>query len=511
MLRRHLVQLAALGAVLGGCKSTEVGTARIIVSPGSTISFATLDRTRLLNVAIVTDEGDTVTDRAFRWSSSNASVATVPESGSSVTVTARRNGTAILTVTAGSLRKEIAVTVAQVAASLAKVSGDRQYGTELQLLGQPVVVFARDSAGFLVSGAPVAFLATAGGSVVPAQATTGPDGLASVLWRLGSGGTHRLSATTGGAPAVEFSATSLPAPAPGFQITLVNIGGGAFSAVVQAAFNAATAYWQGAISGDLGDVAGFSMQSGSCGSGSPAMNVTVDDVMILANVGPIDGPGGILGGAGPCFYRLGNTSVEQPLVGVMQFDSDDIGGLAATGRLDAVIRHEMAHVLGFGPLWPAVVGPSAGFGCLQNPSSPGLAQDTHYSCARGVAVFDSIGGTSYTGGSRVPVENCAGIPGCGAGTYNSHWRESTFFNELMTGYLNSGTANPVSALTLAALSDLGYTVNLSAAEAYSRVFMAPPAVLAPSPPLDLRDDTYRGPVHGVIARRGIMRGTVPLR
>ena len=63
--------------------------------------------------------------------------------------------------------------------------------------------------------------------------------------------------------------------------------------------------------------------------------------------------------------------------------------------------------------------------------------------------------------ATVPVENTGG-----PGTAGGHWRESVFGNELMTGYLNPGT-NPLSAMTIAAMIDLGYSVSLTAADAYS--------------------------------------------
>ena len=50
---------------------------------------------------------------------------------------------------------------------------------------------------------------------------------------------------------------------------------------------------------------------------------------------------------------------------------------------------------------------------------------------------------------------------------SSHWRESTLGNELMTGYLNSGT-NPLSAITVGAMADLGYAVSFNAADAYAK-------------------------------------------
>ena len=97
---------------------------------------------------------------------------------------------------------------------------------------------------------------------------------------------------------------------------------------------------------------------------------------------------------------------------------------------------------------------------------------TDFSCPRAVAMFDSIGGTSYTGGRKVPVENCgpASPAGCGAGTVNGHWREPVLVDELMTGYITIGVANPLSRLSAAAMEDIGYIVNYAGSDAYSQVF-----------------------------------------
>lgn len=55
----------------------------------------------------------------------------------------------------------------------------------------------------------------------------------------------------------------------------------------------------------------------------------------------------------------------------------------------------------------------------------------------------------------------------GSGTALSHWEESVFANELMTGWYNSGQTNPISRITVASLADLGYEVNMDAAESYT--------------------------------------------
>ena len=64
-------------------------------------------------------------------------------------------------------------------------------------------------------------------------------------------------------------------------------------------------------------------------------------------------------------------------------------------------------------------------------------------------------------GNSVPVEGTGG-----PGTRDSHWRESVFTNELMTGFLNAGV-NPLSAITIASLRDQGYVVDDSGADDFS--------------------------------------------
>ena len=126
----------------------------------------------------------------------------------------------------------------------------------------------------------------------------------------------------------------------------------------------------------------------------------------------------------------------------------------AVGLVVLLFVHEMGHVLGIGSLWTEY-GVANGEG-TDSSSFTGPA-------AR--AAWESLGGAA---GTRVPVENCVGFSSsqCGAGTKDSHWRERTFDNELMTGFLNGGVANPLSALTIASLQDIGYTVDMSIAEPY---------------------------------------------
>jgi len=176
----------------------------------------------------------------------------------------------------------------------------------------------------------------------------------------------------------------------------------------------------------------------------------------------IDGPGGTLGMAGPCLTRAGGGL---PAFGAMQFDTADVAALQASGQLNAVILHEMGHVLGIGTLWGGLLS-AAG---TPSTSFTGLA-------ARGS--WNAIVGGSTP---SVPVENTGG-----PGTADSHWRESVFGNELMTGFLNAGS-NPLSAVTIGSLADLGYGVDLAAADPFGIVALRAPD----TPSVHLHSDLLR--------------------
>jgi len=195
----------------------------------------------------------------------------------------------------------------------------------------------------------------------------------------------------------------------------------------QAIFSSAAARWSQLIIGDIADiiVPGFGW---------------VDDVVIDASAPAIDGVGNILGQAGPTFLRPGSFL---PARGTMSFDSADIANMEAGGQLFDVILHEMGHVLGIGTIW-SNLGLITGSGGA-NPQFTGINAVNAYNAMFGLAV------------ASVPVENTGG-----PGTANSHWRETVFGNELMTGFIDA--TNPVSIVTVASLADLGYMININASD-----------------------------------------------
>ncbi|MBM4068042.1 MAG: hypothetical protein FJ271_03735 [Planctomycetes bacterium] len=271
------------------------------------------------------------------------------------------------------------------------------------------------------------------GRIVPATATK-PAGL------VGSYAVNRLRTLDYEAPLnsgnafqqapVQVPTTSAPkATASGFQITL-RYTDNSVTASQKAIFSQAAQRWSEVIVGDLPD--GFVSGIGA-----------VDDLVVSISAPNIDGRYGVLGQAGPTHLRNGSNL---PLAGIIEFDRADMAGVQADGSLYAVAVHEIGHILGLGTIWD-LKGLIVGAGG-SNPRFVGKRATAEYQVA-----FNTAQGS-------VPVENTGG-----SGTRDAHWRESIFGSELMTGYINSGN-NPLSRITVASMADLGYTVNLEAADPF---------------------------------------------
>ena len=287
------------------------------------------------------------------------------------------------------------------------------------------------------------------------------------LYTLGYGtATITVTATDpGGLSATTDFEVSVPEPCTGFCILR------GFTPTVtdaqRARIHAAADRWEAILAAtelsdvDLGD--GF-----KCVNLNLPDGIVVDDHLFIAHVRPIDGPGGTLASAGFCEQRADGF----PTVSRAVFDAFDIEVLVSEGMLADVAFHELAHGLGY------IHGRFNSLGLLNTGTEP------HFTGSGARAAFDAAGGAAYSG-PKVPM-----APDL------SHWSESVFDVEMMTPLLEIGVPQPVSAITLQAMADLGYSVNVGLASSYTLPSARPPlaAMGQPRRVFDLSGDVDQGPV-----------------
>jgi hypothetical protein len=328
--------------------------------------------------------------------------------------------------------------------TLVILSGDGQIALAGTSTQGPIRIAPTDQYGNTLDNQTATFSIGAGGGVVssiPVQA--GPDGIITApAWTLGKSAVPQQLVAAVGERTVTLSATVHTN-----YVMEVRFWGSAMTPEQQALFTTAAARIRGIVVGavPLEDATG--VDPAKCGvTGVPVLSENIPGVLIYASIRAIDGKNGVLARAGPCYVR--SETDLRTAVGVMEFDEADIGSLASGGSLVDVITHEMLHVVGVGVFWDDK-------GLLRNANT----STVEYMGAGGVQGCRETGGTTSCA-SAVPVENTGG-----AGTANSHWRESVFINELMTGYINSGSM-PLSVITIRSIEDIGYTVNPLGADAY---------------------------------------------
>ena len=297
---------------------------------------------------------------------------------------------------------------------------------------------------------------------------------------VGSASVGVIATDPGGLSARSSFQASVREVSPGlFDIDLILIDD--ISESIQTAFDDAIDYWASILAGtELPNVPlEGDFELGCFSITAPNTLSTVDDLVIVASVREIDGRGGILASAGWCGIRAGEAGL--PFMGAMQFDVADLQRLQEHGDIEEVILHEIGHVLGFGTLWSHQ-------GLLVNPSlASESGADTHFKGPLAIEAFNSAGGASYTAGGKVPVENRAG-----PGSADAHWRESVLEHELMTPYQNVGVPDPLSAITIQSLADLGYVVDVDLAEPYRLPGAAAVAADYEGNRIDYGDDIMRG-------------------
>ena len=462
--------------------------ATVAVTPtGSTVAVGGVQQM----VATARDSVNAVvTGWPVTWQSSLPSVATISAGG---VVTGVANGSTTITATANGISGTTSVSVSgglNVGSIAVALGASTLSGNAATTATQTV----RDPQNNIIPAA------VTWSSSQPFVARVAADGTVQALGT----GTSTITATIG---AVTGSATlTVNAIAPSYNIVIRTVG--SVPLAVQTALNTAAARWSQVIRGDEPNVTATNLDISGCIAGVAPLNEIIDDLIIYVEVAAIDGAGNTQAQAGPCAVRAGTGHAY---VGTLTIDQADVATMQSNGTLDPVVLHEMGHVLGIGTNWTTN-------GLLANPapSFPDPAGDPTFLGVNAQWAFQFMG-TGY-GGAIVPVENC-----CGAGTRNSHWRETVLQRELMTGFVNgAGGINPLSPLTAASLVDLGYVVDLSQADGAPYFLMAPgvrasisfggiriPIIELPKPAPMVTD--LRGHIVGAGARRAPVLQVVPAR
>ena len=211
--------------------------------------------------------------------------------------------------------------------------------------------------------------------------------------------------------------------------------------------------WELAIQTELPDYEFSNALAIECGDHSIRISADelIDDLRIyITKFDEIDPRGRRVAGYGGA--NLGRRSSSMPIIGCIGIEQEVSTRVISTkGRNYSLWRtgcHEIGHVLGIGAHWDRS-------GMLR-----GLNSDAHFAGPQAIAAFDQAGGIDYQG-AKVPTE-----------PDGAHWLPSVLAGELMTP--KSGYA--LSAITLGALSDLGYSVDLSVADPY---VLPPPTAAKP--------------------------------
>ncbi|MCA9125151.1 MAG: pre-peptidase C-terminal domain-containing protein, partial [Planctomycetales bacterium] len=196
----------------------------------------------------------------------------------------------------------------------------------------------------------------------------------------------------------------------------------------------------------------------------------VDDLHIVVQIGYIDGAVADGGYTLASAIELQLRPDQRTILGAIEVDKDDLSQALASGTLVGTLIHEIGHVIARPNYWG-----DEGFISIEH----GL-----YAFNGNSALAEYRLLTGDPNQSVVPIQQ-TGDPEF---PYGGHWDEATFQTELMTPETDLVSFEPLSALTIAQLQDLGYKVNFSAADPYT----LPPRASGESPQIHTQPQTATG-------------------
>jgi hypothetical protein len=419
--------------------------------------------------AVVLDEhGSPVSGQTITFSHSNPSLGLLTADGLFTSTGAI--GSTTITATSGKLSNSISITVGHGApATISKLAGDQQKGFVRASLPVNPSVQVLDQFGNAVPGAAVTFAVTGGsGRVGSPISSTDAKGNASTSWTLGSSvGNDQLTVTAGSTASTTFTAS---ADSP-YQIEVIYSP--EVSVLERSVTDQAIERWRRIITTDLGAVQ-FGPSGGQCGTNTIPPNDVVRGLRVYVKDTIMGATSTVLAAAGFCFQ---NADTNLPIVAVFLWNEAQSAFIAGAGEV--IATHELGHAIGFGTLW------------RQRSLLVGAGTyDPFFTGAQAKTSFASTFGVGFVG-NAVPVENTGG-----RGTADSHWRETVFNRELMTGFISSGS-NPLSAVTIAQFADLGYDVDMLQADIFVSSILAPGTVFPDASPRTFGDDVIHLPTRSI--------------
>ena len=297
----------------------------------------------------------------------------------------------------------------------------------------------------------------------------------------------------------DIDLTIVPPPNPEtFDVDVVFLG--ARTTEQESWTRGAAERWESIVVGDLPDVPAGNLPPKPCGKDVRLVVDTIDDVIVFASFENID----VAGRGGGCAVRTESESGLAVLGRiVVNFDIDDDIFVSITAL------HEFGHVFLHGSArWRELL--------RNRTNSVDSPRDTHFAGPLAIEAFDSAGGTAYQGG-KVPVQSVHRL----GFADNIHWRSSVLKGELMNTSAGNrspccgtfgGNGGTLSAITVQALADLGYEVNVEEADDYALPGDAAGLAAAIGEEsgdervsLDFGNDILRGPVWVVDERGRVVR------
>ena len=335
-------------------------------------------------------------------------------------------------------------------AAIEILSGDHQIQGRGRDLHEPVVVRAVDVAAAPMAGVALSFAPGPGsGSVSAGSVVTDSGGEAIVFWTLGElVGAQELSVTSAaGSAQVTVSATARQSD---FDVHFVADAG--LTAEQVAAIRTGTERWTDVITGDMPDFQlppDYRPPDRCLDAKWPTLGV-IDDMRIEVRIRADLASSMIV-----AFCEVADSPVSiRPFWLLVWVRPDFVAQLDSESRFRAWIAHVTGHGLGFGIFWGSL---------LQNPvDEAGVGADTHFGDSATVAAFDAAGGSEWTAGSKVPVENAEE-------NRDVHWRGDVLGHEIMSSWYTMrmpGDNPPLSAITVQSVAALGYEVDVGMADPY---------------------------------------------